>query len=388
MMLTPFLAIGARAIAGRIAADRASRPHAAGRRRPSMTDHVIIGGYGRVGQLIGRLLQAENVPFVALDTNGELASEGSKRGETVFFGDAARREFLHRAGAAGARAFVVTVNSPRAAERMVAAAHKERPDAPVFARARDPAHASRLLKLGAVEVTPEAVEASLQLGARVLEGLGVSDDAIARRVDDMRARSSAYFGDAQPAAATDRNAGRQPLPRQVGTRRNEAAIGLAIDVVRIVRRTPASLFVLLLPPRHRLLHPRLRLLPRRRLLRPRLRRPRRPRLPRRLLRPRPHHRRRRRRQVEALVFVLFVGQRRTPGREIGDRCGGGTRRQFVGARERNGQRACHDEIVEMDVDAGQGADDGSGLGQSLACLLGKVRRSVDSRSARNPRPGR
>ena len=80
----------------------------------------------------------------------------------------------------------MTVNSPRAAERMVAAARKERPDAPVFARARDPAHASRLLKLGAVEVTPETVEASLQLGARVLEGLGVSDDAIARRLDDMR----------------------------------------------------------------------------------------------------------------------------------------------------------------------------------------------------------
>ena len=80
----------------------------------------------------------------------------------------------------------MTVNSPRAAERMVAAARKERPDAPVFARARDPAHASRLLKLGAVEVTPEAVEASLQLGARVLEGLGVSDDAVARRLDDMR----------------------------------------------------------------------------------------------------------------------------------------------------------------------------------------------------------
>ena len=102
------------------------------------TDHVIIGGYGRVGQVIARLLKAENVPFVALDTNGELASEGAKRGEAVFFGDAARREFLRRAGAAGARAFVVTVNSPRAAERMVAAAREERPDAPVFARARDP----------------------------------------------------------------------------------------------------------------------------------------------------------------------------------------------------------------------------------------------------------
>ena len=87
--------------------------------------------------------------------------EGTERGEPVFLGDAARREFLRRAGAPGARAFVVTVNSARAAERMVVAARKERPDVPVFARARDPAHASRLLELGAAEVTLEAVEASL-----------------------------------------------------------------------------------------------------------------------------------------------------------------------------------------------------------------------------------
>ena len=57
-------------------ANRASRPHADGR-QAEHTDHVIIGGYGRVGQVIGRLLKAENVPFVALDTNAELASEGA-----------------------------------------------------------------------------------------------------------------------------------------------------------------------------------------------------------------------------------------------------------------------------------------------------------------------
>jgi CPA2 family monovalent cation:H+ antiporter-2 len=166
------------------------------------TDHVIIGGYGRVGQVIGRLLKAENVPFVALDTNADLASDGAERGEAVFLGDAARGEFLRRAGAAGARAFVVTVNSPRAAERMVAAARKERPDAPVFARARDPAHASRLLKLGAIEVTTEAMEASLQLGARVLEGLGVSDDAVARRLDAMRDQELARISAGEGEKAT------------------------------------------------------------------------------------------------------------------------------------------------------------------------------------------
>jgi CPA2 family monovalent cation:H+ antiporter-2 len=201
MMLTPFMAMGARMLAGRIQRIE-HRDQMPSEDVAEHTDHVIIGGYGRVGQVIGRLLKAENVPFVALDTNADLASDGAERGEAVFLGDAARGEFLRRAGAAGARAFVVTVNSPRAAERMVAAARKERPDAPVFARARDPAHASRLLKLGAIEVTTEAMEASLQLGARVLEGLGVSDDAVARRLDAMRDQELARISAGEGEKAT------------------------------------------------------------------------------------------------------------------------------------------------------------------------------------------
>lgn len=182
MVLTPLCAP-----CGRWLAERCQRAEYGGRIPTGvseLSDHVVIGGYGRVGQAIGRLLQAENVPFIALDTDGALVSE--QRRNRVFFGDAGRREFLRHAGAARARAFVVTVNAPRAAERMVAAARAERPDAPVFARARDPQHAARLLKLGAVGVIPEAVEASLQLGARLLEGLGLPDEAIAQRLHQMR----------------------------------------------------------------------------------------------------------------------------------------------------------------------------------------------------------
>jgi len=159
-----------------------------------LTDHVVIGGYGRVGQAIAGMLEAENVPFLALDTNAELVREHRQRGARVYFGDASRGEFLGRAGAAHARAFVVTVNSARAAERMVAAARKRRPDAAVFARAIDAAHAAQLLKLGAVTVVPEAVEASLQLGGRLLEALGLPDEAVARRIAEMRGRELSRLG--------------------------------------------------------------------------------------------------------------------------------------------------------------------------------------------------
>jgi CPA2 family monovalent cation:H+ antiporter-2 len=148
--------------------------------------HVVIGGFGRVGQMIAKLLEAENVPLIALDTDAELVTEQRRAGRRVYFGDAGRREFLQRAGAARARAFVVTVNAPRAAERMVAAARQVRPDAPTLARAVTPDHAIRLLKLGAVDVIPETTESSLQLGARVLEALGLPDDAVEHRIDEMR----------------------------------------------------------------------------------------------------------------------------------------------------------------------------------------------------------
>jgi CPA2 family monovalent cation:H+ antiporter-2 len=185
MMVTPLCAAAAQRLGRRL--QRVDhRHHLPTTAATELRDHVVIGGYGRVGQTVARLLAAENVPFIALDTNGALVAQFRKRGQMCFFGDGGRPEMLARVGAAHARAFVVTVNARESAERMVAAARKQRPDALVFARAVDAEHAARLLALGAVEVIPEAVEASLQLGGRLLEGLGLSDEAVARRLDELR----------------------------------------------------------------------------------------------------------------------------------------------------------------------------------------------------------
>ena len=110
-----------------------------------------------------------------------------KRQGHVYYGDAARPELLERVGGRHARAFVVTVNNARAAERMVKAAKAIQPDALVFARAADPKHAARLVELGAVSVVPETVEASLQLAGRLLEGLDVPEETINERLATMRA---------------------------------------------------------------------------------------------------------------------------------------------------------------------------------------------------------
>ena len=187
MMVTPLCAIGGRRL-GEVLQRRELREHAPQDGGVAIADHVVIGGFGRVGQAMARLLEAESTSYVALDTDGELVADKRKADPNVYLGDAGRAEMLERVGARRVRAFVVTVNDPKAAERMVTAARKINPDAPVFVRAVDAAHAVRLLRLGAVGVIPEAVEASLQLGARLLEALGLPDDAVERRIGQARAK--------------------------------------------------------------------------------------------------------------------------------------------------------------------------------------------------------
>ncbi len=174
-----------------------------------ITDHVIIGGFGRVGQTIARLLAAENVEFVALDLDARLVDEQRKQDHAVYFGDASRAELLARGGAKSARAFIVTLDDADAAERMVRAIREIRSDAVILARAMDRDSARRLIEVGAVEVVPETFEASLQLGGRVLEALGASDDAVAHRLGSMRDQ----FEETIKAGAAPTNSAEEPRPR-------------------------------------------------------------------------------------------------------------------------------------------------------------------------------
>jgi CPA2 family monovalent cation:H+ antiporter-2 len=190
MMVTPLLAVMARRAGKRLEPlDHAA--HVLDAETAQLEDHVVIGGFGRVGQTVARILENEQVPFIALDPNGALVTEQRKLGRMVYFGDASRREMLERAGAAGARAFVVTLDARGAAEHMVQAIIALRKDAAIFARAKDSAHAARLASLGALGAIPEAVEASLQLAGRLLEGLDVPKDVVEKRLADAREEEAA-----------------------------------------------------------------------------------------------------------------------------------------------------------------------------------------------------
>jgi CPA2 family monovalent cation:H+ antiporter-2 len=185
MLVTPLLASAARKAAERIEPDdhiaHAPEPEAQG-----LEHHVVICGFGRVGQTIARTLEAENVPYIAFDMNGELVSDHRAIGRRVYFGDGSRPEILLLGGARKARAFVVTLDGREAAEHAVQAIRKLRPRARILSRARDPLHAKRLSELGAAGAVPETIEASLILAARLLGALDLPEEHISKRIAAVR----------------------------------------------------------------------------------------------------------------------------------------------------------------------------------------------------------
>lgn len=186
IILIPAMAGLGRRAAARFAAQREIRDHDIGEGAHYLSDHVIIGGFGRVGEMVAQVLDAERIAYVAIDSDAEHVAARRREGQAVYYGDATRPEILERIGASGARAFVVTPNSSAAAELMIAEIRKSWPEVAVHARARDAADARTLLAAGATDAVPEALEASLQLAARVLDTLGLPEDAIDARIAAVR----------------------------------------------------------------------------------------------------------------------------------------------------------------------------------------------------------
>lgn len=151
-----------------------------------MQGHVMLSGFGRVGCLIARILDADGIPFVALDNSAFNVAEARQMGLPVFFGDATRIDLLRRAHAQNASMLVLTMDDPKAIEQVVRAVRAEWPTLRIVARARDARHAAHLLDLGATEVIQETLESGLQLAGRVLNLAGTPEDVARRRTEAQR----------------------------------------------------------------------------------------------------------------------------------------------------------------------------------------------------------
>jgi CPA2 family monovalent cation:H+ antiporter-2 len=147
---------------------------------------VLVVGYGRVGRLVGDMLSRHDIPWVGAERDPKLVDTARRAGESIFYGDAARPEFLKRCGLETASALVVTMDAPEGVEAIVATARSMRPDLTIVARARDARQAARLYELGATDAVPETVEASLQLSEAVLVEIGVPMGLIIASIHERR----------------------------------------------------------------------------------------------------------------------------------------------------------------------------------------------------------
>ncbi len=147
-----------------------------------LANHVIICGYGRSGQYLGRFLKEEHIPFIALDIDPTRVHEASVAGEHVVYGDAGRRAVLHAAGGKRAKALVVSYSDLRASMKVIHVANESYPDLPVIVRTYDETHMDEFRAAGATEVVPEVLEGSLMLASHALVLLGIPLHRVVKRI--------------------------------------------------------------------------------------------------------------------------------------------------------------------------------------------------------------
>ncbi|MBK9593859.1 MAG: cation:proton antiporter [Rhodocyclales bacterium] len=200
--------------------------------------HAIICGYGRSGQYLARFLEQEGVSYIALDLDPERVREAAAAGDTVVYGDAARREALVAAGLMRASVLIVSYADADSALRVLALVRALRPELPVVVRAVDESDFARLSQGGAAEVVPEVLESSIMLASHALVLLGVPIARVVRRFREVREQRydllRGFFHGASDAA-DDLDEARQPRLHSLVLNPGAWGIGRSIAEIDLER---------------------------------------------------------------------------------------------------------------------------------------------------------
>jgi len=149
-------------------------------------DHVVICGFGRVGQNIARVLEQTGFEFIALELDAFRIRAGRQAGDPVIYGDAGQVKVLENVGVAHASCVVITFANPDVALRILRAVRELRADVPILVRTQDDTKLEQLQSAGATEVVPETFEASLMLLSHLLLLLKLPVARVIRTVNDIR----------------------------------------------------------------------------------------------------------------------------------------------------------------------------------------------------------
>ena len=157
------------------------------------TPKVIIAGFGRVGQIVARVLRAQNIAYTALENSAEQVDFSRKFGSVIYFGDPSKPELLRAAQADKAEIFVLATDDPESNVRTARIVKRLYPHLKIFARARNRQHAFHLMDLSVDGVVRETLDGSLELTRQVLEALGQPPEVAADRIARFRAHDKALL---------------------------------------------------------------------------------------------------------------------------------------------------------------------------------------------------
>jgi glutathione-regulated potassium-efflux system ancillary protein KefC/glutathione-regulated potassium-efflux system protein KefB len=177
---------------------------------------VIIAGFGPFGQIVGRLLRVKKIPFTVLEKSVEQVDFVRRFGSKIYYGDAARLDLLRAAHADRAKVMVISISRVETSLAIAAAARKNFPKLRIFAVANDRNHALRLMDLGITDVIRRAYFSSLELGRRLLVGMGEPEERAAHAIETFRAhdeatllKQQAVFSDEKQLIQTAQDAARE-----------------------------------------------------------------------------------------------------------------------------------------------------------------------------------
>jgi len=185
MAMSPLLALAHERLAIRSAQKGAHSPN-----YDEISDEapqVIIAGYGRFGQIFGRILRAQGIAFVAIDHDPDHIELVRRFGNRVYYGDASRRDLLESAGAARAKYFVLAIDDVESSLATARLVKEEFPNLTILARARNRGHVFELMDLGVQHIKRETFDSGLSFVGELLEKMGFSPKKSADLVERFRA---------------------------------------------------------------------------------------------------------------------------------------------------------------------------------------------------------
>ena len=239
MLLSPLILANSERIVMRLVASeweaRAVQLQQLAIRAMSKKRHVIICGYGRSGQSLARFLEQENISMIALDADPQRVKQAAAAGDSVIFGDAARREVLTAAGLPRASAVVVSFADTHAAMTILSHVKALRPELPVIVRTFDDTDVEKLKAAGAAEIVAEVIEGSLMLATQTMLRLGLPLSKVLARLRQVRGERYELMRGFFPGAtdADDTQLDAQPRLQSLVIDSGAAAIGKTIASLRL-----------------------------------------------------------------------------------------------------------------------------------------------------------